>query len=88
MVGESAAEALRAAKDRLFHIHVDDNYGQRDQHLIPGEGNFDYKEFGTALEDAGYDGFLGAELSWDYTVDPDPAVYQTLRRLNQFLGRG
>jgi protein FrlC len=85
IVGESAAEAVQAIGNRLFHVHVDDNNGLRDEHLIPGEGNFDFEGFIDALQNIGYNGYLSAELSWDYTIDPDPAVQLTAQRLHQFL---
>ncbi len=86
VVGEDAAAAIGALGDRLFHVHVDDNNAQRDQHLVPGEGSFPFQPFVAALQQAGYDGFLSAELSWDYTVDPDPAVQRTALALKQMQG--
>jgi protein FrlC len=85
IVGESAIKAVHAIGDRLFHVHVDDNNGLRDEHLIPGEGSFNFEGFIDALQDIGYDGYLSAELSWDYTIDPDPAVQLTAQRLHQLL---
>jgi len=87
VVGESAVDAVKTLKDKLFHVHVDDNNGLRDQHLIPGEGTFDFEPFLAALREVGYDGFLCAELSWDYTVDPDPAARRTADRLTQLFRR-
>jgi fructoselysine 3-epimerase len=84
VVGELVGEALSMAKDRLFHIHVDDNQGLRDQHLVPGQGTFDFAGFCQALERIGYQGYLGVELGWDYTVDPDPAVHQAIRYFEKF----
>ena len=78
VVGESAAEAVVLSQDRLFHVHVDDNNGLRDQHLIPGEGTFNFAPFLEALEKRNYQGYLCVELSWDVTVDPDPAAAQAL----------
>lgn len=82
--GEPMAEAFKAAGDRLFHIHVDDNLGKRDQHLIPGEGKIDFPEFYRLVADTGYAGYLCAELSWDYTLDPDTAARQTIERLRSY----
>jgi fructoselysine 3-epimerase len=78
VVGESAAEVAGLAQDRLFHVHVDDNNGLRDQHLIPGLGTFNFVPFLEALEKRNYQGYLCVELSWDVTVDPDPAAFQAL----------
>jgi fructoselysine 3-epimerase len=85
VVGESATEAVRNLGPYLFHVHVDDNQGLRDQHLVPGEGNFAFPSFVAALAAAGYEGFLCAELSWSYTVDPEPAVHKTLSALRSWL---
>jgi len=87
VVGEAPAEAARrlASAGALFHIHVDDNYGERDQHLVPGDGNIDFAAFVAALREVGYDGFLTAELGWDYTLDPDLAARRTAAYLQTLL---
>jgi len=85
VVGESAAGMVARLGDRLFHVHVDDNLGQRDQHLIPGDGTFEFVPFISALQQAGYTGFLTAELSWDYTLEPDPAAHATRARMREYL---
>jgi len=85
VAGAAVSESVRNLGDKLFHIHVDDNNGKRDQHLVPGEGNFDFQSFFTTLLETNYDGFLGVELGWDYTLDPDPAAVKTIEQLNRFL---
>jgi len=87
VVGESAVEAVQMLGPRLFHVHIDDNNGLRDQHLVPGEGTFEFPPFITALHKAGYDGFLAAELSWDYTINPDLAAQLTVERMDQIQGQ-
>jgi sugar phosphate isomerase/epimerase len=47
--------------------------------LIPGKGSFDFTAFLKALEKSRYQGYLGVELGWDDTPDPDSAALQTLR---------
>lgn len=83
VVGESATAAVSDLGDRLFHVHLNDNNGLRDQHLVPGEGSFEFAPFLAALRGAGYEGFLAVELSWDYTLDPDPAARLTVERLRR-----
>jgi fructoselysine 3-epimerase len=85
IVKESAVDAVKKLGQRLFHVHIDDNNGLRDQHLIPGEGTFDFPPFIAALRQAGFAGYLCAELSWDYTVDPDHAARLTQERLAALL---
>ena len=87
VTGESLAEAVQAAGERLFHVHVDDNQGLRDQHLIPGDGSVDFPELYRLLAKAEYAGFLCAELGWDYTVDPIPAARQTIERLRGYKNK-
>ena len=85
VAGQDCARTVVEMGSRLFHVHVDDNNGKRDQHLVPGDGAFNFKPFLMALKTAGYEGYLCAELSWDYTVDPDPAAAATARRLREML---
>ena len=80
--GEDPAQAVRELKDIPLHIHIDDNHGDSDAHLIPGAGSIDYAPFVSALRDIGYQGFVSAELGFQYTLDPDPAVTTTLAALN------
>ncbi|RPJ56414.1 MAG: sugar phosphate isomerase/epimerase [Acidobacteria bacterium] len=87
VVGESAEKMVARLGDRLFHVHVDDNLGQRDQHLIPGNGTFDFVPFIAALRETGYNGFLTAELSWDYTLEPDDPARATRTRMKEYLRR-
>lgn len=82
VVGEPAEEAVSLLGNKLFHVHIDDNNGLRDQHLVPGEGSFNFPSFIMALHRAGYGGLLGVELGWDYTIDPDPAAQLTVERMN------
>ncbi len=72
--GEDLAQDVRALKDVPFHIHIDDNNGDSDAHMIPGAGTIDFGPFAAALREIGYQGFVSAELGWQYTQDPDAAV--------------
>ena len=85
IVGKDAAQSVLELGSKLYHVHIDDNNGKRDQHLVPGDGIFSFKPFLQALKTGGYDGYLCAELGWDYTLDPDAAAVSTAQRLRQFL---
>jgi len=78
---ESMPDAFQAAGDRLYHIHIDDNLGKRDQHLVPGLGSINFTEFFSLVRAHAYQGFVCAELSWDYTLNPDDAARNTLEYL-------
>ena len=85
IVGEDVPQTIADCNQRLFHVHIDDNHGQRDQHLVPGEGVFDFIGMLKALAQINYSGYLGAELEWGYTIDPDPPVRLTVERMNEFM---
>jgi fructoselysine 3-epimerase len=84
VVGERADEAVANLGDKLYHVHLDDNDGRRDQHLIPGEGSCDIPSFMRALKRIDYSGYVTAELSFDYTLDPDEASRLTLERMRGY----
>jgi sugar phosphate isomerase/epimerase len=56
-------EFLRAFHDRLAHVHLSDNFGQReDLHLPLGAGTIDWKKIIPMLKDFGYDGTITLEI--------------------------
>lgn len=85
VVGEEPSQVVRELGEALFHVHIDDNHGQRDEHLIPGDGEIDFLPFLETLEAVGYSGYLVAELGFGYTVDPDPPVQKTVERLRELM---
>ena len=54
---------IELAGDRLVHVHVNDNRGQFDDHLPPGEGTIDWRHIRETLEQVGFDGWIVLELS-------------------------
>jgi protein FrlC len=84
VVGEDVSGTIANLKERLFHVHIDDNHGQRDQHLVPGDGIFNFVSMLRTLAQVGYHGYLSAELDWGYTIDPDKPVRLTLERMRSF----
>jgi len=80
---EALADCIKkiTASKCIFHIHLDDNNGDMDEHLIPGEGKIDFIPFLKELKKINYQGFLTIELGFQYTIDPDAAVYKS----RQFL---
>jgi len=44
-------DAFLAHKKRFINVHLHDNLGERDQHLVVGEGNIDFKKALSALSD-------------------------------------
>lgn len=56
-------EALRIAGEKLFTVHIHDNHGQHDDHLLPTRGNINWSSILQALDDIGYPGVFMYELS-------------------------
>jgi len=56
-------EFILKAGDRLQALHIADNDGSSDQHLMPyGRGNIDWNEVTTALKAIGYKGLWNLEI--------------------------
>lgn len=73
---ESLPDCVVSLTSVPFHIHIDDNSGQSDDHKVPGEGEICFEPFLKALLQERYEGFLTAELGWGYTGEPDAAAYK------------
>ncbi len=57
------ARAVRMSGDRLYSLHLQDNWGGSDHHLPPGCGRIDWWEVAEALAEVEYDGVLELELT-------------------------
>ena len=60
----SPAEAVRLAGADLKTLHVHDNSGNRDEHLLPLNGIIDWADFKAALTEIGFDGVFSLETGW------------------------
>ncbi|HOX29111.1 MAG TPA: sugar phosphate isomerase/epimerase, partial [bacterium] len=70
------AKAVEAAGQRLIHIHASDNNGVRDDHLIPTDGDIEWKTVFSALKKSGYEGTFCFEPR--KAVDPESAMKRCL----------
>ena len=60
-LSHSPADAVRYIGKDLYAMHVHDNDGTADQHLIPGQGIGDFRELTRALYEIGYEGVYSLE---------------------------
>ncbi|NQS90234.1 sugar phosphate isomerase/epimerase [Patescibacteria group bacterium] len=76
---ESLKDCVRKLNESksIFHIHIDDNNGLMDEHLIPGRGEINFIPFLKELRKIEYKEFLTVELGFQYTINPDSAVYES-----------
>ena len=56
------SRAIRALKGHLVATHIADNDTSGDQHLLPFEGNVDWKAVTTTLKEIGYGGLFNLEI--------------------------
>jgi len=73
--------AIRMAGEHLYTLHLQDNWGERDDHLPPGAGKIDWCDVGEALAEVKYDGVLLEELT-----DAPPAQRPYLQELEMGIG--
>ena len=57
------ASAVRQASQHLFTTHLQDNLGQRDDHMPPGSGSIDWVDVLQSLDEVDYRGVLMLELT-------------------------
>ncbi len=62
-LGETLADAMRALGDRIGTLHISDNDGIAERHVMPGEGSIDWPQFMQLLDEIGYAGPLMYEAS-------------------------
>ncbi len=76
--GEDPADYARVLGDRLAHVHLVDNDGNSDIHLIPGEGVMPLKRILSEMLQAGYAGGSTLELVTNYIDEPRTAAKRAI----------
>jgi sugar phosphate isomerase/epimerase len=61
-MAEGAEEAARAFGRKLGHLHLHDNHGESDEHLIPPNGTIDWAAVCSALQELEFAGPLNFEV--------------------------
>lgn len=69
--GKSVGDAVRYIGQRLEAVHIHDNMGKEDEHLIPGDGIIDWDGFAAALKEIGFSGVISLETSPKHTLNPE-----------------
>ena len=71
-------DALRIAGSHLITLHIQDNHGEQDEHLLPDLGQIDWTGVSQALKDIDYRGVFMYEL-----IRPEDlaAVYPNFRSI-------
>jgi len=72
-------DALHVIGDRLKMLHIQDNDGNSDQHLLPFMGGIDWRRLVDALYDIGYAGDFTYEVHNSIRTLPDPLKEPMMR---------
>ena len=51
-----AESIIRKYKDKIFAVHLHDNFGRGDEHLIPFDGNAPWSDITKSIAESSYDG--------------------------------
>ena len=83
-VGQPQSEFIRKAGKRLKALHIADNDGSGDQHLMPyGLGTINWDEVLTAFSEVGYDRLFNLELPGEIQNKPLEILEHKLAYLRQ-----
>ncbi|MBM6829792.1 fructoselysine 3-epimerase [Anaerotignum lactatifermentans] len=83
--GEPAAEYVKRLGKRFRYLHIIDNDGVSDSHLLPGEGRIPLREVLTEIRRAGYDGQATIELVTGYLKEPSVYAGLAMKRIREAL---
>jgi len=84
--GLDIAETIELMGKRLFTTHLQDNFGERDDHLPPGEGSIGWGPVFRAFRKIGYDRTFMVEIS-DCPPGREPVAKDDLRKAYENLVR-
>jgi len=74
---------IRKAGKRLIALHIADNEGKTDQHMMPfGKGNVDFEAVVRALREVGYSGLFNLEIPGERHA-PMPVLGAKLRYIRE-----
>ena len=83
----SPATTLRRMGEYIKVLHVHDNRGKSDEHLMPMYGSIDWQDFKCALAECGFGGVLSLELTPKAALPPDirDEMYKVLGMIAKYL---
>ena len=84
-LGVNPADAVRVAGKDLCVLHVHDNMGKMDDHMVPCTGVIDWKDFGKALTEISFDGVFSLESAFGNYFLPHASTKTRLRTLRVIL---
>ena len=78
-------EYVRRLGGRFGYLHVIDNDGVSDSHILPGDGNMPLEGILREIRRAGYDGCATIELVTGYLKEPSVYAEIAIKRIRSIL---
>lgn len=85
--GHDLGDAVRLASPYLKVLHVHDNDGTGDRHMLPYLGTANWDSFTTALAESGYDGPISMETQGPVSTKMPPHIQQHAKQLTAMTAR-
>ena len=82
---EDPADYVRVLGKCMGHLHLVDNDGESDSHLLPGDGIMPLRKILWDMRAAGYNGMATIELVTNYMSDPSRYAKLALDRAKELL---
>jgi fructoselysine 3-epimerase len=86
VLGEDPEAVVAGLSPRLFNVHIEDIHSRKHYHLIPGQGEIDFRGLFKILQRHAYDGFATVEL-YTYPQQPEAAARRSLAYLRDLGSR-
>ena len=83
--GEPAAAYVTRLGGRFGYLHLIDNDGVSDSHILPGDGCLPLREVLAQIREAGYDGLMTIELVTGYLKEPSAYAKIAVDRVREML---
>lgn len=81
--GDVCADILRWRRD-IVHVHLEDIKGKEHRHLLPGQGDLDFRSIVAAFDTAGYSGYFTMDL-FDILDNPERYAKEGIQSLWRIL---
>lgn len=83
--GEPAAAYVTRLGERFRYLHIIDNDGCSDSHILPGDGSLPLGAVLREIQTAGYDGQATIELVTGYLKEPSAYAGMAMKRVRELL---
>ncbi|MBI5555927.1 MAG: sugar phosphate isomerase/epimerase [Elusimicrobia bacterium] len=80
-LGKELDKILKTFSSRIIAVHISDNHGKMDDHLIPGEGTLDFVKIARKLKEINYGGVFTLEILGEAVKRKPEEVLKAARQI-------